>query len=138
MKNLIAIFLFSFVSLLSFSQTYMFDVKNYDLYVTKGFFEKDDVIKNTKQFISKVSDKHYVLNVDKKVAFVYENGVEEKFEITDVITNGNETEFIVESSVNGLITTFSIYLTLKNDKVTNICLFWLDPFNDLTVVKKVN
>jgi len=138
MKNLIAIFLFSFVSLLSFSQTYMFDVKNYDLYVTKGFFEKDDVIKNTKQFISKVSDKHYVLNVDKKVAFVYENGVEEKFEITDVITNGNETEFIVESSVNGLITTFSIYLTLKNDKVTNICLFWWDPFNDLTVVKKVN
>jgi len=138
MKNLIAIFLFSFVSLLSFSQTYMFDVKNYDLYVTKGFFEKDDVIKNTKQFISKVSDKHYVLNVDKKVAFVYENGVEEKFEITDVITNGNETEFIIESSVNGLITTFSIYLTLKNDKVTNICLFWWDPFNDLTVVKKVN
>ena len=120
MKNLIAIFLFSFVSLLSFSQTYMFDVKNYDLYVTKGFFEKDYVIKNTKQFISKVSDKHYVLNVDKKVAFVYENGVEEKFEITDVITNGNETEFIIESSVNGLITTFSIYLTLKNDKVTNI------------------
>jgi len=138
MKNLIAIFLFSFVSLLSFSQTYMFDVKNYDLYVTKGFFEKDDVIKNTKQFISKVSDKHYVLNVDKKVAFVYENGVEEKFEITDVITNGNETEFIVESSVNGLITTFSIYLTLIKDKVTNICLFWWDPFNDLTVVKKVN
>jgi len=138
MKNLIAIFLFSFVSLLSFSQTYMFDVKNYDLYVTKGFFEKEEVIKNTKQFISKVSDKHYVLNVDKKVAFVYENGVEEKFEITDVITNGNETEFIVESSVNGLITTFSIYLTLKNDKVTNICLFWWDPFNDLTVVKKVN
>ena len=138
MKNLIAIFLFSFVSLLSFSQTYMFDVKNYDLYVTKGFFEKDDVIKNTKQFISKVSDKHYVLNVDKKVAFVYENGVEEKFEITDVITNGNETEFIIESSVNGLITTFSIYLTLKNDKVTNICFFWWDPFNDLTVVKKVN
>ena len=138
MKNLIAIFLFSFVSLLSFSQTYMFDVKNYDLYVTKGFFEKDYVIKNTKQFISKVSDKHYVLNVDKKVAFVYENGVEEKFEITDVITNGNETEFIIESSVNGLITTFSIYLTLKNDKVTNICLFWWDPFNDLTVVKKVN
>jgi len=138
MKNLIAIFLFSFVSLLSFSQTYMFDVKNYDLYVTKGFFEKEEVIKNTKQFISKVSDKHYVLNVDKKVAFVYENGVEEKFEITDVITNGNETEFIIESSVNGLITTFSIYLTLKNDKVTNICLFWWDPFNDLTVVKKVN
>ena len=138
MKNLIVVFLFSFVSLVSFSQTYKFDVKNYDLYVTNGFFEKDVILKNTKQFISKVSDKHYVLNVDKKVAFVYENGVEEKFEITDVITNGNETEFIIESSVNGLITTFSIYLTLKNDKVTNICLFWWDPFNDLTVVKNVN
>jgi len=138
MKNLFVAFLFSIVSFVSFSQTYTFDVKNYDLYVTKGFFEKDTVIKNTKQFVSKVSDKHYVLSVDKKVAFVYENGLEEKFEITDVITNGNETEFIVESSVDGLITTFSIYLTLKNDKITNICLFWWDPFNDLTVVKNVN
>jgi len=138
MKNLIVGFLFSIVSFVSFSQTYTFDVKNYDFYVIKGFSEKDTIIKNTKQFVSKVSDKQYVLSVDKKVAFVYENGVEEKFEITDVITNGNETEFIVESSVDGLITTFSIYLTLKNDKVTNICLFWWDPFNDLTVVKNVN
>jgi hypothetical protein len=137
MKNLFVGFLLSIMSFVSFSQTYTFDVKNYDLYVTKGFFEKDTVIKNTNQFVSKVSDKHYVLSVDKKVAFVYENGVEEKFEITDVITNGDETEFIIESSVGGVITTFSIYLTLKNDNVTNICLFWWDPFNDLTVVKNV-
>jgi hypothetical protein len=137
MKNLFVGFLLSIMSFVSFSQTYTFDVKNYDLYVVKGFFEKDTVIKNTNQFVSKVSDKHYVLSVDKKVAFVYENGVEEKFEITDVITNGDETEFIIESSVGGVITTFSIYLTLKNDNVTNICLFWWDPFNDLTVVKNV-
>jgi hypothetical protein len=137
MKNLIIIFLISFVSHLSFSQTYKFDVKNYDFYVTKGFSEKDSVIKNTKQFVSKVSDKNYVLSQDKKVAFVYENGVEEKFEITDVITNGNESEFILESSIDGLITTFSIYLTFKNKKVSHICLFWYDPFNNVTYVKDV-
>ena len=137
MKNLFVSFLFVFVTLVSFSQTYTFDVKNYDFYVIKGFSEKDTIIKNTKQFVSKVSDKQYVLSVDKKVAFVYENGVEEKFEITDVITNGNETEFILESSIDGLITTFSIYLTLKNNKISHVCLFWYDPFNNLTVVKNV-
>ena len=137
MKKLIVIFLISFVSLVSFSQTYKFDVKNYDFYVTKGFSEKDSVIKDTKQFLSKVSDKHYVLNLDKKVAIVFENGVEEKFEITDVITKDNESEFILESSVNGLITTFSIYLTFKKNDVSHVCLFWYDPFNNLTVVKNV-
>jgi hypothetical protein len=137
MKNLFVSFLFVFVTLVSFSQTYTFDVKNYDFYVTKGFSEKDIVIKNSKQFTPQVSDKHYVLNTDNKVAFVYENGVKQKFEITDVITNGNETEFIIESSVSGVITTFSIYLTLKNNEVSNVCLFWYDPFNDLTYVKNV-
>ena len=137
MKNLIVCFLFSIVSFVSFSQTYTFDVKNYDFYVVKGFSEKDTIIKNTKQFVSKSSDKQYVLSLDKKVAFVYENGVEEKFEITDVITNGDESEFILESSVDGLITTFSIYLTLKKNEVSHVCLFWYDPFNNLTVVKNV-
>jgi len=137
MKNLLVSFLFVLVTLVSFSQTYTFDVKNYDFYVTKGFSEKDIVIKNSKQFTPQVSDKHYVLNTDNKVAFVYENGVKQKFEITDVITNGNETEFIIESSVSGVITTFSIYLTLKNNEVSNVCLFWYDPFNDLTYVKNV-
>ena len=137
MKNLIVIFLFSFVSLVSFSQTYTFDVKNYDFYITKGFSEKDTVIKNTKQFVSKVSDKHYVLSVDKKVAFVYENGVEEKIEITEVITNGNESEFVLESSVDGLITTFLIYLTFKNNEISHVCLLWYDPFNNVTYVKNV-
>lgn len=137
MKKLIVIFLISFVSLVSFSQTYKFDVKNYDFYVTKGFSEKDSVIKDTKQFLSKVSDKHYVLNLDKKVAIVFENGVEEKFEITDVITKDNESEFILESSVNGLITTFSIYLTFQNNEVSHISLFWYDPFNNVTYLKDV-
>jgi hypothetical protein len=77
------------------------------------------------------------LNTDNKVAFVYENGVKQKFEITDVITNGNETEFIIESSVSGVTTTFSIYLTIKNNNVSHVCLFWYDPFNDLTYVKNV-
>ena len=137
MKNLIVGFLFSIVSFVSFSQTYTFDVKNYDFYVTKGFSEKDIVIKNSKQFTPQVSDKHYVLNTDNKVAFVYENGVKQKFQITDVITNGNETEFIIESSVSGVTTVFSIYLTLKNNEVSHVCLFWYDPFNDLTYVKNV-
>ena len=137
MKNLIITSVFFLINLVSFSQTYTFDVKDYDFYITKGFSEKDTIIKNTKQFVSKVSDKHYVLSIDKKIAFVYENGVEEKFEITDVITNGNESEFILESSVDGLITTFSIYLTFKKNDVSHVCLFWYDPFNNLTVVKNV-
>ena len=137
MKNLFVSFLFVFVTLVSFSQTYTFDVKNYDFYQTKGFSEKDTVIKNIKQFTPQVSNKHYVLATDKKVAFVYENGVKQKFQITDVITNGNETEFIIESSVDGVTTTFSIYLTLKNNEVSNVCLFWYDPFNNVTYVKNV-
>jgi hypothetical protein len=137
MKNLFVTSILIFISFISFSQTYTFDVKNYDFYVTKGFSEKDLIIKNTKQFLSKVSDKHYVLNLDKKIAFVYENGVKEKFEIIDVIKNGNESEFIIESSVDGLITTFSIYITFKNNRVYNVCLLWYDPFNDLTFVKNV-
>jgi len=137
MKNLFVTSILIFISFISFSQTYTFDVKNYDFYVTKGFSEKDLIIKNTKQFLSKVSDKHYVLNLDKKIAFVYENGIKEKFEIIDVIKNGNESEFIIESSVDGLITTFSIYIKFKNNRVYNVCLLWYDPFNDLTFVKNV-
>jgi hypothetical protein len=138
MRNLILMFLFSFVNLVSFSQIYTFDVKNYDLYTIKGFSEKDSIIKNIKQFESKVSDKHYVLNLDKKVAFVSENGVEENFVISDVLTNGNESEFIIESSVDGgAITMFSIYLTFNNNDISHICLFWFDPWNNLTIVKNV-
>jgi hypothetical protein len=137
MKNLFVSFLFVFVTLVSFSQTYTFDVKNYDYYKIKGFSEKDTVIKNTKEFAPQVSDKHYVINLKRKVVRLYENGDKEKFKITDVITNGNETEFIIESSVDGVTTTFSIYLTLKNNTVSHVCLFWYDPFGDVTYVKNV-
>jgi hypothetical protein len=137
MKNLIITAIFFLISLVSFSQTYTFDVKNYNLYVTNGFSEKDAIIKNNNQFVTKVSNKHYVLNVDKKIAFVTENGVKEKFKITDVIKKGNETEYQIESSVDGATTTFSIYLTFKNNNISNVCLLWYDPFNNLTFVKNV-
>lgn len=137
MKNLIITAVLFLISLVSFCQTYTFDVKNYDFYVTNGFYEKDSIIKNTKQFVSKVSDKYYVLNLDEKIARVYENGVEENFKITDVIKNGNESEFIIESSVDGLTTSFSIYITIINSIISNVCFFWYDPFNNLTIVKNV-
>lgn len=137
MKNLIITAVLFLISLVSFCQTYTFDVKNYDFYVTNGFYEKDSIIKNTKQFVPKVSDKYYVLNLDEKIARVYENGVEENFKITDVIKNGNESEFIIESSVDGLTTSFSIYITIINSIISNVCFFWYDPFNNLTIVKNV-
>jgi hypothetical protein len=124
------------ISLVSFSQTYTFDVKNYNFYTVNGFSEKDTIIKNTKQFVSQVSNKHYVLNLDKKIVTVSENGTVDKLKITYVIKKGNETEFIIESSVGGVTTMFSIYLTLKNNEVSNVCLFWYDPFNNVTYVKK--
>lgn len=135
MKNLIITAIFFLISLVSFSQTYTFDVKNYNLYVTNGFSEKDTIIKNTKQFVSQVSNKHYVLNLNKKIATVTENGNVDKLKITDVIKRGNETEFQIESSVGGATTTFSIYLTFKNNKISHVCLFWYDPWNNLTFVK---
>lgn len=137
MKNLIITAIFFLISLVSFSQTYTFDVKNYNLYVINGFSEKDTIIKNTKQFAPQVSNKHYVLNLDKKIVTVSENGTVDKLKITDVIKKGNETEFIVESSVNGATTMFSIYLTFKNNKISHVCLFWYDPWNNLTFVKNV-
>ena len=134
MKNLIITAIFFLISLVSFSQTYTFDVGNYNFYTVNGFSEKDAIIKNTKQFESKVSKKHYVLNLDKKIVTVSGNGTVDKLKITDVIKKGNETEFIVESSVDGTTTMFSIYLTFKNNKISNVCLLWYDPWNDLTFV----
>lgn len=137
MKNLIITAIFFLISLVSFSQTYTFDVKNYNLYTSNGFSEKDTIIKNNKQFVSQVSNKHYVLNLNKKIATVSENGTVYKLKITDVIKKGNETEIQVESSVGGATTIFSIYLTFKNNKISHVCLFWYDPWNDLTFVKNV-
>ena len=45
MKKLFVSFLFVFVSIVSLSQTYEFDVKNYNLYTVSGFSEKDAILK---------------------------------------------------------------------------------------------
>lgn len=140
MKNLFLTVLFTLVSLVSFSQKYKFDVKNYDLYITSGFSEKDVILENVKDFVPKVTNRSYIVDLDKKVTFFYENNsLVEKLEIEDVIQTSDGIEVIVNSYLGQkqVVTTFSIYLTLQNDSVTNVCFFWYDPFNNLTMVKNV-
>ena len=140
MKKLFVSFLFVFVSIVSLSQTYEFDVKNYNLYTVSGFSEKDAILKNSKSSTPMVSDRKYTVDLDSNLLFFYENGVfVEKFRITDVIKSKTETEIIVESYITntGNITAFSIYYRLTNDKLSNICLFWYDPFGNRTLVKQV-
>lgn len=141
MKNLFVSFLLSVVSFVSFSQTYNFDVKSYDLYISMGFSEKDTILKKSKMSVPMVCNRKYTLDLSEKTLHFYEDGVfVEKFRVIDVIETNNETEVIVESWVtnNSNITTFSIYLTLKKEEVSDICLYWFDPFNNRTLVKKVN
>lgn len=141
MKNLFVSFLLLVVSFVSFSQTYNFDVKSYDLYISMGFSEKDTVLKKSKMSVPMVCNRKYTLDLSEKTLHFYEDGVfVEKFRVIDVIETNNETEVIVESWVtnNSNITTFSIYLTLKKEEVSDICLYWFDPFNNRTLVKKVN
>jgi hypothetical protein len=140
MKKLFVSFLFVFVSIVSLSQTYEFDVKNYNLYTVSGFSEKDAILKNSKSSTPMVSDRKYTIDLDSNLLFFYENGVfVEKFRIIDVIESKTETEIIVESYITntGNITAFSIYYRLTNDKLSNICLFWYDPFGNRTLVKQV-
>ena len=141
MKNLFVSFFLSVVSFVSFSQTYNFDVKSYDLYISMGFSEKDTVLKKSKMSVPMVCNRKYTLDLSQKTLHFYEDGVfVEKFRVIDVIETNNETEVIVESWLtnNSDITTFSIYLTLKKEEVSDICLYWFDPFNNRTLVKKVN
>jgi hypothetical protein len=141
MKNLFVSFFLSVVSFVSFSQTYNFDVKSYDLYISMGFSEKDTVLKKSKMSVPMVCNRKYTLDLSEKTLHFYEDGVfVEKFKVIDVIEINNETEVIVESWLtnNSDITTFSIYLTLKKEEVSDICLYWFDPFNNRTLVKKVN
>lgn len=141
MKKLFVSFLLLFVSLVSFSQTYDFEVKSYDLYISMGFSEKDTILKKSKMSVPMVCNRKYTLDLSEKTLHFYEDGVfVEKFRVIDVIETNNETEVIVESWVinNSDITTFSIYLTLKKEEVSDICLYWFDPFNNRTLVKKVN
>lgn len=141
MKNLFFSFLLSIVSFISFSQTYNFEVKSYDLYISQGFSEKDTILKKSKMSVPMVCNKKYTLDLSEKTLHFYEDGVfVEKFKVTDVIETNNEIEVIVESWLtnNSDITTFSIYLKLKREEVSDICLYWFDPFNNRTLVKKVN
>lgn len=141
MKKLFVSFLLLFVSLVSFSQTYDFEVKSYDLYISMGFSEKDTILKKSKMSVPMVCNRKYTLDLSEKTLHFYEDGVfVEKFRVIDVIETNNETEVIVESWVinNSDITTFSIYLKLKKEEVSDICLYWFDPFNNRTLVKKVN
>ena len=140
MKNLFVSFLFSVISFISFSQTYEFEVKNYNLYSVSGFSEKNTILKNIKMSETMVCNRKYAVDMDNKLLLFYEDGVfVEKFTITDVIETNSETEMIVESYLtgNGNVTTFSIYYTLKNNEMSDICLFWYDPFNNRTLVKNV-
>lgn len=140
MKKLFVSFLFVFVSIVSLSQTYKFDVKNYNLYTVSGFSEKDAILKNSKSSTPMVSNRKYTVDLDSNLLFFYENGVfVEKFRITDVIKSKTETEIIVESYITntGNVTTFSVYCKINDGKLSNICLFWYDPFGNRTLVKQV-
>lgn len=140
MKNLFVSVLLTFVSLVSFCQTYTFDVKNYDLYVVSGFSEKDAILKNNKMSVPMVCNRYYTVDMDNKLLFFFENGLfVEKFRITDLIESNGETEIIVESYLTdkGNVTTFSVYYTLKNNEMSDICLFWYDPFSNRTLVKNI-
>lgn len=140
MKKLISTALFTLVSIFAFSQKYKFDVKSYDLYNTSGFSEKNVILENVKDFVPNVTNRSYVVDLDKKVTLFYENNsLVEKLEIEDVIQTNDGIEVVVNSYLTqkDLVTTFSIYLTLQNNTVSHVSFFWYDPFNNLTLVKNV-
>jgi len=140
MKNLIVGFLFSIVSFVSFSQTYTFDVKNYDLYVVNDFPEKDSILKNTEVSVPMVCNRKYTIDLDNKILKFYENGkFVENFKITDVIDFDNETLIFVESYSEklGYTTTIHIYFKLDGDKVKNVCFLWADFLNNRTFLKDI-
>ncbi len=141
MKNLFFSFLLSFVSFVSFCQTYDFEVKSYDLYTSQGFSEKDTILKKSNMSVRMVCNRKYTLDLSEKKLHFYEDGVfVEKFRVIDVIETNNETEVIVESWIinNSNIAIFSIYLKLKKGEAIDIFFYWFDPFNNITLLKKVN
>lgn len=140
MKNLLFSFLLSIVSFVSFSQTYDFEVKSYDLYVVNDFPEKDSILKNTEVSVPMVCDRKYTIDLDNKILKFYENGeFVENFKITDVIDLENETLIFVESylTYTGYITTIHIYFKLYGDKVKNVCFLWPDFVNNRTFLKEI-
>ena len=140
MKKLVFTLLLTFVSVVSFCQTYTFDVKNYDLYVVNDFPEKDSILKNTEVSVPMVCDRKYTIDLDNKILKFYENGeFVENFKITDVIDFDNETLIFVESYSEklGYTTTIHIYFKLDGDKVKNICFLWPDFINGRTFLKDI-
>lgn len=140
MKNLLFSFLLSIVSFVSFSQTYDFEVKSYDLYVVNDFPEKDSILKNTEVSVPMVCDRKYTIDLDNKILKFYENGeFVENFKITDVIDLENETLIFVESYLTntGYTTTIHIYFKLYGDKVKNVCFLWPDFVNNRTFLKEI-
>lgn len=142
MKKLVVSFLFVCLSFISVSQTYTFDVKNYDLYAVNGFFEKDTILNNVKEFQPNVCNRRYIIDLnEKKVSFYEDDNFVEKFNIIDIIKSNSQIEIVVESHLDDYLeitTAFSIYLTVKRKKISNVCLFWYNPFNDITYIKRVN
>ena len=140
MKKLVVSVLLTFVSLVSFCQTYTFDVKNYDLYVVDDFPEKDSILKNTKISVPMVCDRKYTIDLDSMILKFYENGkFVENFKITNLVDFDNETLIFVESYLTntGYITTIYIYFKLDGDKVKNIYFLWPDFINNRTFLKDI-
>jgi hypothetical protein len=120
MKKLVVSLLLTFVSLVSFCQTYTFDVKNYDLYVVNGLPEKDSILKNSNISVPMVCDRKYTIDLDSMILKFYENGeFVENFKITNLVDFDNETLIFVESytTKTDYVTTIYIYFKLHNNKI---------------------
>jgi hypothetical protein len=141
MKTLIFIAVGIFVSFKTFSQVYKFDVREYNLYIVKGFSEKENILKNSKEFTTEKCDRKYMVDLKKNLVYYYEGGsLKEKLVISGFEQNGKNIEVFVESSLEdneSIQTIFSIYLTTKNKKVKKVYFFWYNPFDDYTMVKDV-
>jgi hypothetical protein len=140
MKKLVFTLLLTFVSVVSFCQTYTFDVKNYDLYVVNDFPEKDSILKNTEISVPMVCDRKYTIDLDNKILKFYENGeFVENFKITNLVDFDNETLIFVESytTKTDYVTTIYIYFKLDGDKVKDVCFLWPDFINGRTFLKDI-
>jgi hypothetical protein len=140
MKNLFVSFLLSVVSFVSFSQTYNFDVKSYDLYVVNDFPEKDSILKNSNISVPMVCDRKYTIDLDSMILKFYENGeFVENFKITNLVDFDNETLIFVESytTKTDYVTTIYIYFKLHNNKINDVCFLWPDFVNNRTFLKDI-
>jgi hypothetical protein len=140
MKKLFVSFLLLFVSLVSFSQTYDFEVKSYDLYVVDDFPEKDSILKNSNISVPMVCDRKYTIDLDSMILKFYENGeFVENFKITNLVDFDNETLIFVESytTKTDYVTTIYIYFKLHNNKINDVCFLWPDFVNNRTFLKDI-